>query len=158
MEILIVLGIIFLIIGLAGCILPWLAGPPFSFVALILLSIAKKWQAFSTEFLLAMGLLTALAMALDYIVPALGAKKYGASKYGFWGAFLGLVAGVILFPPFGLIIGAFGGAFLGEILAGKNESDALRAGLGVFVGVIFGIAFKLAVSGIMTFYFIKALF
>jgi hypothetical protein len=158
MIILIILGVICLIIGIIGCIIPGLAGPPFSFLALILLSIAKHWEPFSPTFLIAMAAVTIIVTALDYIVPAAGAKKYGASKFGFWGAVIGMIIGIIYIPPLGMIIGAFIGAFIGELLIGKQSSAALKAGWGVFVGVMIGILLKLIASGVMTFYFIKALF
>jgi len=158
MIILIILGVICLIIGIIGCIIPGLAGPPFSFLALILLSIAKRWEPFSPAFLIGMAALTIIVTALDYIVPAAGAKKYGASKFGFWGAVIGMIVGIIYLPPLGMIIGAFIGAFVGELLIGKQSSAALKAGWGVFIGVMFGILLKLIASGVMTFYFIKALF
>ncbi len=158
MIILIILGVICLIIGIVGCIVPGLAGPPFSFLALILLSIAKRWEPFSPVFLIAMAAVTIIVTALDYIVPAAGAKKYGASKFGFWGAVIGMIIGIIYIPPLGMIIGAFIGAFVGELLIGKQSSAALKAGWGVFVGVMIGILLKLIASGVMTFYFIKALF
>ena len=155
---LIILGAICLFVGIIGCVIPGIAGPPFSFLALILLSIAKGWEPFSAQFLIVMALVTIVVTALDYIVPAAGAKKFGASKAGFWGAVIGLFGGLILFPPFGMIIGAFLGAIIGELTVGKEGSQALKAGWGVFMGVIFGMLLKLIASGIMTFYFIKALF
>jgi uncharacterized protein YqgC (DUF456 family) len=158
MIVLIILGVICLIIGIIGCVIPGLAGPPFSFLALILLSIAKRWEPFSPTFLIAMAAVTIIVTALDYIVPAAGAKKYGASKFGFWGAIIGMIIGIIYIPPLGMIIGAFIGAFVGELLVGKQSSAALKAGWGVFVGVMIGILLKLIASGVMTFYFIKALF
>ncbi len=63
----------------------------------------------------------------------------------------------IWFPPFGMIIGAFLGAFIGELSVGKQGHEALKAGWGVFMGVMFGMVLKLILSGVMTFYFIKAL-
>lgn len=157
MTILITLGVIFLIIGILGCVIPGLAGPPFSFLALILLSIAKGWETFSAPFLIAMAVITIGVTALDYIVPAAGAKKFGASKAGFWGAVVGLFGGLILFPPFGMIFGAFLGAVIGELMVGKEGRQALKAGWGVFAGVMVGMLLKLIASGIMTFYFLKAL-
>lgn len=158
MIVLVILGVICLIIGILGCIIPGIAGPPFSFLALILLSIAKRWEPFSAQFLIVMAVITIVVTALDYIVPAAGAKKFGASKAGFWGAVLGLFGGLVLFPPFGMIIGAFLGAIVGELIVGKEGSQALKAGWGVFIGMIFGMLLKLIASGVMTFYFVKALF
>jgi uncharacterized protein YqgC (DUF456 family) len=158
MEFLIVLGVIFIVIGIIGCVIPGVAGPPFSFLALICLSIVKKWEPFSIRFLIVMGALTVVVQALDYLLPAVGAKKFGATKYGFWGAIIGMLLGIIFVPPLGIIIGAFLGAIFGEVIAGKEASEALKAGWGVFVGVMVGMLLKLILAGIMTFYFFKALF
>lgn len=158
MIVLIIIGFVCIIIGLVGCVVPGIAGPPFSFLALILLSIAKRWEPFSANFLIGMAALTVVVTALDYIVPAAGAKKFGASRYGFWGAVIGMLLGLIYAPPLGMIIGAFIGAILGEMIKGKPGLEALRAGWGVFMGVMAGMILKLIASGIMTFYFIKELF
>ena len=69
-----------------------------------------------------------------------------------------MLLGLLAFPPFGLIAGAFLGAIVGELWAGKQTHEALRAGWGVFIGVLAGMVLKLIASGIMTFAFIRALF
>lgn len=158
MVVLEILGFILSLLGILGCLLPVLPGPPLSFAALILLSIARDWQVFSTKFLIIMAAITILVTVLDYIVPAAGAKKYGASKLGVWGSIIGIIIGLVFFPPLGIFIGAFIGAILGELVTGKQGSAALRAGWGVFVGTMFGIGIKLAASVVMTFYYIKELF
>lgn len=158
MVILIIIGFLLLLVGFIGCVIPGIVGPPFSFLALILLSVAKRWEPFSPTFLLIMAALTIAVTVLDYVVPAAGARKFGASKFGIWGAIIGMFIGLIFVPPLGMIIGAFVGAFVGELMVGKQSLDALKAGWGVFVGVMLGIILKLIASGIMTFYFIKALF
>ena len=158
MTILIILAFICLIIGIVGCIVPGIAGPPFSYASLILLSIAKRWEPFSAKFLIIMAIITIIVTGLDYILPAAGAKKYGASKLGFWGAVVGMILGILFFPPLGMIIGAFIVAVLGELLQGKQSYEALKAGWGVFMGVMLAVLLKLIATGIMTFYFIKALF
>ena len=155
--VLIVIGLLLQVVGLAGCVLPWLAGPPFNFLGLILLCLTRGWDTFSPAFLIVMGALTLLTMVLDYVLPVAGARKYGSTKRGFWGAFFGMVIGVVLFPPFGMIIGAFLGAVVGEISAGKKNAEAMKAGWGVFLGVITALILKLLVSGIMTFFFVKAI-
>ena len=153
MIVLIIIAFICIIIGIIGCLVPGIAGPPFSFAGLIFLSIAKHWEPFSVTFLISMAVLTLVVTGLDYLLPAAGAKKYGTSKFGFWGAIIGMIIGIIYIPPLGMIIGAFIGA-----VAGKQSYKALKAGWGVFTGVMLGMLLKLIASGIMTFYFAKALF
>ena len=98
-----------------------------------------------------------MVTVFDYIIPIAGAKKYGASKIGIWGSIIGLLIGFILFPPFGIFIGAFLGAVGGELITGKKSPEALKAGWGVFMGTMVGVGLKLAASIAMTFYYIKAL-
>ncbi len=155
---LIIAGLVLAIAGLIGCILPIIPGPPLSYLSLIVLSFAKGWEPFGTSFLVLMGILTAMVFFLDYAIPALGAKKYGASKWGVWGSLVGMIVGLFVFPPFGLFIGGFAGAVVGELYAGKARNDALKAGLGVFVGNLFSIGLKMGLCGVMLFFYIRALF
>jgi len=155
MIVLIILGLLFALIGLIGCILPVIPGPPLSFFALIILSYAKNWQPFSTTFLIIMAGLAIVVTILDYVVPVIGAKRYGASKLGVWGSIIGMLIGFFIFPPWGMLIGAIIGALAGELAGGKKGKMALRAGWGVFVGNIMGIGLKLAFSGAMLFFYIK---
>ena len=155
---LIAAGLLLAILGLAGCIFPVVPGPPLSYLSLLVLSFARDWKPFSASFLLLMGILTAVVFILDYIVPAVGAKKYGASKWGIWGSVAGMVVGLFVIPPFGLIIGGFTGAVAGELYAGKERDSALRAGMGVFLGNLFATGMKFVLSGLMLFFYIKGIF
>ncbi len=155
---LIILGLLCALIGLVGCIFPVIPGPPLSFLALILLSLAKNWEPFSSTFLIIMGGLALLVTILDYVVPLLGAKKYGASKWGVWISMIGMLIGVLFFPPWGMLFGAFVGAFAGEVLAGKKGRKSLQAAWGVFVGNVVSIGFKLAYCGAVLFFYVKEMF
>jgi uncharacterized protein len=92
---------------------------------------------------------------LDYIIPAWGTKKFGGSKKGVIGSILGLIIGMIFFGPLGIILGPFVGAVAGELMAGKDNSAALKAGFGSFVGFLTGTLLKLIASGMMMWYFFK---
>jgi len=153
---LIIVGFIVLALGIVGCVLPIIPGPPLSYLALILLSIARGWQTFSPAVLIVLGVSALLVTALDYLLPIITSKRKGAGKAGIWGSIIGMVAGIIFFPPFGMIIGTFLGALLGELLFSKHRENALKAGWGVFLGTMLGIALKLAVSGVIAFYFTQA--
>jgi len=156
--VLLVLGLILALVGLVGCILPLIPGPPLSFLALIILSYAKNWEPFSWGFLIIMAGLMILVTILDYVAPAAGARKYGASKSGVWGSIIGMLIGLFLLPPWGMFIGAIVGASVAELVGGMEGKKALRAGWGVFVGNMVVIGLKLAFSGIMLFFYVKAIF
>ena len=100
----IILGAILLIVGIAGCFLPILPGPPLAFGALLIQQL-KSEPPYSFNFILIWSAITIAVFALDYIIPPLTTKKFGGSRKGVIGSTIGLIIGLIFFPPFGLIIG-----------------------------------------------------
>jgi uncharacterized protein len=153
--ILLILGIIFMVIGIIGCLVPVLPGPPLSFLGLILLHLSRFGQ-FSTPFLITLAAITVIVTVLDYIVPVWGTKRFGGSKYGTRGATVGLIIGFFL-GPLGIILGPLIGAFVGEMIFKDDIGYAFKAGLGSLIGFLTGIGLKLAASFAMTFYFVKEL-
>jgi uncharacterized protein YqgC (DUF456 family) len=103
--------------------------------------------------ILIFGIITLAVTLLDYLLPIWGAKVYKASKYGIWGSVIGMIVGIFFFPPWGMIAGILIGAVLGELLAGKESSAAVKIGIVTFIASIIMIVTKLIISGIMTFYF-----
>ena len=95
-----------------------------------------------------------MVTVLDYVLPLFGANVYTASGYGIWGSIIGMIVGTIFFPPFGMILGLLIGAVAGELIAGKEGSEAMKVGAVTFITSLLMIVVKLAVSGIMTYYFI----
>jgi uncharacterized protein len=155
--VLIILGALFIVGGILGGVLPVLPGPPLSYIGLLLLHFTEKYQ-FSTRFLIIWAIVTVVVYLLDYAIPVWGTKRFGGSKRGIWGSIIGLVIGLFFFPPFGIIIGPFVGAVVGELTAGKNSGAALKSGFGSFVGFLTGTLMKLIVSGLMAWHFGKELF
>jgi len=151
--ILLIFSIILLILGIIGCLVPVLPGPPLTYLGLILLHFTK-FADFSSAFLIVMAAIAVVVTILDYIVPVWGTKKFGGSKYGTRGAAVGLVIGLFLGPP-GIIIGPFIGAVVGELIFKDDMKYAIKAGFGSLLGFLTGIGLKLAASFIMTFYFVK---
>ena len=150
---LLISGIILMLLGIIGCLVPVLPGPPLSYLGIILLHLSRFGQ-FSGTTLVILGILAVVATVMDYIVPVWGTKKFGGSKYGIRGATVGLIVGFFL-GPMGIIVGPLIGAFVGEMIFKDDIHYAARAGFGSLIGFLTGIGLKLAVSFIMTFYFIK---
>ncbi len=156
-TILIVMAGALCVLGLAGCLLPIVPGPPLNFAAVLLLGIASDFAPpLSGMLLLVLGGVTLVVAVADYAIPLMGAKKFGASRAGIWGSVLGMFIGLFFFAPVGLVVGAVVGAVLGELAAGKKEWDALRAGVGVVLGSLLGVVVKLCASGVMTYYTVRA--
>jgi uncharacterized protein YqgC (DUF456 family) len=153
----IVIASILMLLGLAGSILPVLPGPPLSFIGLFLLALLRHFSPpLTTTFVTILAIVTILVIVMDYIIPLLGAKRYGASKWEVWGSVLGMAIG-IFWSPFAMLVGAFVGAVVVEWLVHKKKREALRAGWGVVMGTLFATILRLGVSGMMTYYFVRAL-
>jgi uncharacterized protein len=153
--ILLILGILLMILGIIGCLVPVLPGPPFSYLGLILLHLSRFGQ-FSGSMLIILGIIAVVITTLDYIVPVWGTRKFGGSKYGTRGATVGLIIGLFL-GPLGIVLGPLFGAFVGEMIFKDDLNYALKAGFGSLLGFLTGIGLKLAASFVMTFYFVKEL-
>lgn len=154
----IIAGVICLIIGLIGSILPGLPGPPLSYAGLLFLHFTDKIQ-FTTGQLIWWAVLTLLTIIFDYLMPVLGVKKWNGSKWGNIGCIIGIIVGCFIFPPWGILLGPFIGAVLGElVIAGKRTGDAVKAGFGAFIGFLVGTVFKVMVCCWFTYCFINAFF
>ncbi len=151
----IILGIILGIVGIAGSLLPALPGPPIAYAGLWLQQLRDP-NPFTLKFLLIWGALTLVTMILDYYVPIWGTKKFGGTKYGVWGCTLGFLAAFWM-GPWGVIVGPFVGAFLGELLARQNSANALKAAMGSFVGFLTGSFLKLLVCFFMIYYIVMSI-
>ncbi|KAA5538230.1 DUF456 domain-containing protein [Paenimyroides baculatum] len=137
MEILIlIVSLLFVLVGIAGSVLPALPGPPLSWIGLLILytmpNIKFDYWTLGITFVF-----TLIIVILDYVIPAQGTKRFGGSKYGIWGTNIGLIVGILAPIPFGFIIGPFVGAFIGELIYDQNDSKrALKAATGSFLGFL----------------------
>lgn len=152
---LIILGSLCLLIGLAGCILPALPGPPLAYAGMLLLHFTERTQ-FTTVELIVWLVLVIIVQILDYFVPLLGAKYSGGSRWGERGCLAGTLVG-LFFMPWGIILGPFLGAVIGELLGGRETKDALRSGLGSLLGFLLGTFVKCALCGYFIWKFVGAL-
>ena len=141
---------ILVLVGLAGTILPALPGLPLVFAGLLLSAWADGFQNVDWGWMLPLGLLTLLSLVVDFWATAMGAKRVGASRSAVIGSVIGTFAG-LFFGPIGLLAGPFAGALAGELihrrrLHGDDLAHATRIGIGTWLGVVFGIALKLALA------------
>ncbi len=152
-----VLSLITLILGIIGCVVPVIPGPVLAWFSLIIISLPLSFSVYSPVLLVLTALLALISQFLDNIFPVLASKKAGAGRGGIWGAVIGMIGGIFLFPPFGVFIGAFAGAYLGELLFNPGNKEPLKAALGVFKGTLSGILVKLLVCGIIALYLTRGI-
>ena len=144
---LVILGFVLMLTGILGSFLPVLPGTPISWVGLLLLHLTSvipmDWPFLGITLSIAL-----LVVALDYIIPVIGTKRFGGSKAGMIGTTIGLLI-ALLFPIlgiFGIIIWPFIGAFVGELINRTDHKTALKSAFGSFLGFLTGTFIKFVVA------------
>ncbi|MFN3639798.1 MAG: DUF456 domain-containing protein [Flavobacterium sp.] len=139
---LLLLSLLLLLVGLVGSMLPLLPGPPISWFGILLL-----YLTFGVPFHHGMVwgslVVTIVVSVLDYVIPSIGTKRFGGTRFGVWGTNIGLLIG-LFFPPLGIIIGPFVGALVGEFIHDSRDvRRAFKAAVGAFMGFMASTFLKL---------------
>ncbi|MDB9782675.1 DUF456 domain-containing protein [Winogradskyella sp.] len=157
MEFFLVLtALLLMILGIIGSFLPVLPGPLTSWAGLLVLHFTDGVEL-SQTFLISTLLVAIVIYVLDYIIPAMGTKRFGGSRSGMIGTTLGLIIGIISPLPFGIIIGPFTGALIGEMIHRNDLNKAIKAAFGSFLGFIASTFLKFIVAIIFLGFFIVKL-
>jgi len=148
----IVLGLVILGVGYAGCILPVLPGPTVAFLSLLCLQLTGV-HAYGWVTLVALGGAAVLILILDNLVPIWGVRRVGGSRWGILGGAVGVVVGLFVFPPIGVILGPAVGAILGEVISGNTGGKALASGAGTLLGFLVGALAKTVLTSVIAGFF-----
>jgi uncharacterized protein len=140
----IVVGLLFLA-GIIGSIVPWVPGPLFILAGAILWAVATEFVTLGWGRLAILGALAGLTFLLDFVVGALGARCWGASRWGVVGAIVGALVG-LFFGPLGLVFGSALGAVTAELVGGSSFEGGLRSGFGAMVGLLTGFVVDLLIA------------
>ena len=146
--------IVLFAIGLLGTVVPFLPGTTIilagAIIHRLMLGADKSigWTAISI-----LVLLTLLSYGLDFLGGYFGAKYFGATRWGTFGAIVGAIVG-LFFGIVGIFVGPVIGALAGEFIAGKRLIDAGRAGWGTLLGNLGGMFSKLVIGLVMILVFL----
>ncbi|MFI1745131.1 DUF456 domain-containing protein [Thalassobellus sediminis] len=143
--ILIIIAALLIILGIIGSFLPVLPGPLTSWLGLLIAHFTDAIPM-NKSFLIITLAIAILIWILDYIIPAIGTKRFGGTKYGMIGTTVGLIIGLISPIPGGIIIGPFVGALIGELLNKSDSKTATRAAFGSFIGFLTSTFIKFVVA------------
>ena len=157
-----VLAAALVLLGLIGVVLPALPGLPLVYAGMLLAAWADGFERIGVWTLVALGVLTALSLAVDLAATAMGAKRVGASRMALAGAAIGTVVG-LFFSLVRVFVAPFVGAVIGELihrrkLAKTDLGHATKVGLGTWMGILFGVVLKLALAFAMIGLFLVAWF
>lgn len=147
------LGVVLIVLGFIGCVVPVIPGPVLCYASLWCLLPTDKCP--SVTLLTVAGVIVAVTTIADYVVPAMGAKRFDCTRWGTFGCLVGTIVGVFFFP-LGLLLGPFCGAMIGELIAGRTVAASARGGIGALLGFLTGVVLKLVACAIMAFVFVRA--
>ncbi len=142
---LVILAAFIMLLGIIGSFLPVLPGPLTSWIGLLVFHLTEA-VPMNWTFLIITLIIALSIWLLDYIIPAMGTKKFGGSKYGMIGTTIGLIIGIIFLGPFGIIFGPFLGAYIGELINKSNSKTAAKAAFGSFLGFLTSTFIKFIVA------------
>ena len=135
-----------LLLGIIGCFVPVMPGPPISYGALLVFHFFSSYNIDENTLWL-WALIVIAVTVFDLWVQIYGVKKFGGTKKAVNGSIIGLIIGIFLFPPFGIIIGPFLGAFIGARMEENSDvNKAIKIALGALAGFLAGTMLKLSVS------------
>jgi hypothetical protein len=152
-----ILTALLMLAGIVGTFLPFIPGCPLILGGALLYAWHTGFSQVSWGTLIFLLLLTLLSEVWEKGASFLGAKKYGASRWGILGVLLGVIGGLIVGGPLGLIFGPFLGAIILEILHGRAVEGAFQTGFGTIIGMLGGILGKLLIALIMVGLFLSQL-
>ena len=132
-----ILALIIMLIGLAGVFIPVLPGVPIIFAGTAVFGIVTGFKLISFELILLFAAMTVFALLVDYLSNYIAVRKMGGSKAGAIGAVIGLITGIFI-HWIAIIILPFLLAVAFELIAGRKGGQALKAGTGAFIGILFG--------------------
>ncbi|MDO4540401.1 MAG: DUF456 domain-containing protein [Syntrophomonadaceae bacterium] len=141
-----VICLILILIGIAGAVLPFIPGIPLIFIAIAAYGWVEDFATISVRYIIILAALTLLSALVDYLASYWGAKYTGAGKLGQIGAVIGVVAGILIFPPIGIFLCPWLGAWVGELIAGKEPQPAAASAIGALIGLFSGMVFNLVIG------------
>ncbi|WP_281889375.1 DUF456 domain-containing protein [Paenibacillus sp. YYML68] len=146
--------IILFTIGMAGAVYPVLPGALAIYGAFFVYGFMIGFEPFGVWFWLIQTTIVAVLMIADYLVSALGVRKFGGTRASVIGSTIGLLVGPFVIPVVGLIAGPFLGAVVGELMTGADMRQSMRAGIGALVGFFSGLIVKVVLQLLMIVLFI----
>lgn len=161
-----IVGLILLFASFVGCVLPVVPGPVLALCGLGALYFTDHEPG--AVVMCSAAVVVVVSSFLDYVVPAISAKKFKCSKAGVWGCMVGSFVGFVLgtlasfsLSPIvgafvlllGLLTGPFVGTMAGEMLAHRSFGEAFNGGVGALVGYMVAVGLKLVACLVVTIQF-----
>lgn len=150
------LTLVLMLAGLVGTVVPLLPGTTIILAAAVLHHfMLGEAQSVGWWTLGALVVLTLISYVVELISGSLGAKKFGATRWGAIGGIVGAIVG-LFFGIIGIFVGPLVGVLAGELIGGKGLLPAGKSTWGTFLGTTAGMVAKLMIAALMIGWFLVA--
>lgn len=97
---------------------------------------------------------TAILIVSDFMANRFFVNKFGGSKKGEYAAMIGLIFGVFIWPPVGIILVPFIAVLVVELSQQRTFREAVYSSIGSLIGFLSGMAIKVIIQVLMISIFI----
>ena len=149
---------IIMVIGLLGCIVPLLPGPPIVWLGALYYSWRTDWAEVGWPMLALLLMLALIASTANWWMSYLGARKSGASGWASLASIVGGIIGMIVLNLPGAIIGSIAGIALVEFQRHRDWKAVLRASGGYVVGYLLSMVVEIVMCLVMIGLFVAAIY
>lgn len=131
------IAVVLVMAGFFGIILPAVPDLPLMLGGLLVRSLATDFAHPTVTELIVAAAASGVVMLLEAFAAPLVARRFGASKFGQWGALIGSVCSLFLVPvsPWFILILPIVGTVIGELMAGRTRREAIKSSIGTALGV-----------------------
>lgn len=155
LEVIIWICIILLFIAsFVGLVVPVIPGVLVLWGGFLLYHFTLDAEGLSLWFWIAMFLFTLVIFVADFVTNHYFVRISGGSNASQWGAIAGVVAGMFIYPPIGIVIVPFIVVFFIELTYQKTAKESLIAAAGVLAGFLSGAVAKGLIQFVMIILFI----
>ncbi|WP_409174216.1 DUF456 domain-containing protein [Brevibacillus fortis] len=151
--------VLLFLLSIAGIFLPVLPDTILLWAGFLLYHffIADPGAGLPASFWWGMVVLSILLYGADLLTNMYFVKKYGGSKWSSIAAAVGIILGIFVFPPFGMLILPFVFVVLVELMVQKQSMErAVKAGLGSLIGFLGSAVVKVILQVTMIIWFFIA--
>ena len=142
------------IIGFAGLIFPVVPAVLMFWVGFLVFHFLVDSDALSWIFWVLAIVLTVLVFVSDIIANSYFVKRYGGTKKGEYAAIIGVIFGMFIYPPFGVIFVPFILVLIVEALGSRDRNQALKASVGSLLAFLSSSIFNGVIYVLMVIWFL----
>ncbi|NRR22787.1 DUF456 domain-containing protein [Brevibacillus sp. MS2.2] len=154
-----VVVVLLFLLSIAGIFLPVLPDTILLWAGFLLYHffIADPGAGLPASFWWGMVVLSILLYGADLLTNMYFVKRYGGSKWSSIAAAVGIILGIFVFPPFGMLILPFVFVVLVELMVQKQSMErAVKAGVGSLIGFLGSAVVKVILQVSMIIWFFVA--